>query len=210
MRRRQSYDESSIRTIISQARRIERLSTDLQQVVHLESGQLELRPSQINLSQVICDAVNHIRISAPEFAFIADVPDEPVMGNCDRIRISQVIDNLLLNAVKYSPEAGTIMVSVIADKSDARIQVMDQGVGISIERQNHLFTRFYRADKDGAASGLGLGLYISRMLTEAHGGSIHAQSRPGEGSTFTVRLPRDADSGNDTPLVIAPESHAAS
>lgn len=191
MRRRRTYDEGSIGTIIDQARRIERLATDLQHVVHIESGQMEFHPSRVDLVAMVHEAVDRIQTSAGEFEFCTNLPEEPVFGSWDRIRIAQVIDNLLTNAVKYSPDGGTITVCVQPDDTDVELRIADNGIGISPDLQTRLFTRFYRADENGVSSGLGLGLYISRMLVEAHGGTISVRSAPGEGSAFTVRLPRN-------------------
>jgi signal transduction histidine kinase len=158
--------------------------------VHLESGQLELNPTRIDLASLATEAVDRIRISAPGFELKLDTPGEPVIGEWDRNRMNQVLDNLLLNAVKYSPDGGCITVQVSADENTAELRVSDHGVGITQELQKRLFTRFYRADEAGVASGLGLGLYISRMLVEAHGGTIRVDSRPAAGSVFTVNVPR--------------------
>lgn len=190
MRRRKRYDEGSIQTIIAQARRIERLTTDLQQVVHLESGQFELKPVEVDLVTLAREAVERIRSGDGPFDFRFEAPDNPVLGCWDPHRMSQVLDNLLGNAVKYSPDGGRIRVRVNADAETARLHVTDQGVGIPADLQTQLFSRFYRADEAGVASGLGLGLYISRMLVNAHGGTISVDSAPGAGSTFSVTLPR--------------------
>lgn len=210
MRRRKTYDEASIRTIIDQARRIERLASDLQHVVHIESGQLEFHPTRVEFLTLVREAVDRVQTSATAFEFCTDLPEEPVFGTWDRTRIGQVIDNLLINAVKYSPEGGTITVCVTLDGEDVELRIADQGIGISPELQQRLFTRFYRADKDGISSGLGLGLYISRMLIEAHGGTISVTSTPGKGSTFIVRLPRNPVDGDASSHVNDTGAHAAS
>jgi PAS domain S-box-containing protein len=189
MRRRKTYDEASIQTIIAQARRIERLTMDLQQVVQLESGQLRLNRSPVSLGTLAREAVDRVRSITDAFDFRVDVPEDPITGYWDAHRLNQILDNLLGNAVKYSPDGGRIRVRVSQNGESARIQVTDQGVGIPNSMQKMLFTRFYRADEAGVASGLGLGLYISRMLAEAHGGSISVDSAPGAGSAFTVDLP---------------------
>ncbi|HEV2074189.1 MAG TPA: PAS domain S-box protein [Thermomicrobiales bacterium] len=189
MRRRKTYDEASIETIITQARRIERLAMDLQQVVQMESGQLQLNCSPVSLGTLAREAVDRVRSITDAFDFRVDVPEDPVTGNWDAHRLNQILDNLLGNAVKYSPDGGRIRIAVSENGESARIQVTDQGVGIPDSMQKMLFTRFYRADEAGVASGLGLGLYISRMLAEAHGGSISVDSAPGAGSTFIVDLP---------------------
>lgn len=209
MRRRKTYDEAAIRTIIDQARRIERLATDLQHVVRIEAGKMEFRPVRVDLVALVREAVERVQTPAGAFTFHVSVPGDPVVGHWDKLRISQVLDNLLINAVKYSPEGGAIEVAVIPGESEIELRVTDQGVGISQEFQQRLFTRFYRADKEGVSAGLGLGLYISRMLVEAHGGDIRVISTPGEGSTFTVRLPRNA-AERDAAHTTGTGAHAAS
>jgi signal transduction histidine kinase len=104
-----------------------------------------------------------------------------------------VFANLLTNAVKYSPGGREIVVRVERDGAAARVQVIDQGVGVPAEALPRLFDRFYRVSETArGASGLGLGLYISRRIVEAHGGTIAVASVPGQGSTFTVTLPLGA------------------
>jgi signal transduction histidine kinase len=97
------------------------------------------------------------------------------------------VENLLGNALKHAAEDGEVVVSVEQRPGEALISVRDFGPGIDPEHMPHLFERFYRANT--GSSGLGLGLYISRILVEAHGGRIWAESQPGQGSTFTVALP---------------------
>jgi signal transduction histidine kinase len=119
-------------------------------------------------------------------------PETPVVGTWDRDRLGQVLDNLLGNAVKYSPQGKEIVVRVAIVDGEARLCVRDQGDGIPAATLPSLFERFFRADNAGSASGLGLGLYIARMLVEAHGGRIWATSEPGEGSVFTIALPLES------------------
>lgn len=189
MRRRKTYDAESIQTIITQTRRIERLTMDLQQVVHLESGELQLDRSLVDLGVLAREAVERVRAVEGAIDYRVDTPEEPVTGYWDGGRLGQVFDNLLGNGVKYSPDGGRIRIRISQDGEGAHIRVTDQGMGIPEDVQKLLFTRFYRADEAGVASGLGLGLYISRMLVEAHGGSISVDSAPGAGSTFVVDLP---------------------
>jgi signal transduction histidine kinase len=121
-----------------------------------------------------------------------ELPNGALVGNWDGDRLRQVLLNLLGNAMRYSPEGGTIVVRVNDEHAAlaARVAVSDQGVGIPPEDQARLFSRFYRAEATlSAGEGLGLGLYISRSLVEAHGGRIWAESEPGRGSTFTFTLP---------------------
>jgi signal transduction histidine kinase len=115
---------------------------------------------------------------------------EDFTGEWDRDRLEQVLNNLLSNAVKYSPNGGEITVSVSHDTRWVTIGVRDQGMGIDEEHQRSLFERFYRAGAEQTdIQGLGLGLYVTRRIVDAHGGEITVTSTPGEGSEFTVRLP---------------------
>jgi signal transduction histidine kinase len=112
-----------------------------------------------------------------------------VVGEWDRDRLGQVVANLLENTSKYGSGEGEVVVRVEDGGDVVRLAVTDRGPGIAPEHLPRLFDRFYRADATGAG-GLGLGLYISRMLVEAHGGKIWAESEVGQGSTFTVSLPK--------------------
>ena len=191
MKRRKAYDEERVDVILEQTRRVERLIGDLQQVVQLESGGIELQRVSVDLGELAQDAAERSGTQSPRHTVRADVPGEPVVGTWDRDRIAQVLDNLLGNAVKYSPDESEITVGVTIIDREARLSVTDQGEGIPHEKLSQLFERFYRADHGGTTSGLGLGLYIARMLTEAHGGRIWAETEPGKGSSFIVALPME-------------------
>ncbi len=193
MRRRKRYDEATVDAILEQARRIERLVTDLQAVVQLEAGTTALRRMPTDLGRLAHDAIDRIRPQARSHRLRLVVPDKPIVGQWDPDRLGQVLDNLLGNAVKYSARGEEVTVQVEASDGETCLQVRDRGAGIPPEVLPRLFERFYRADHTGGSSGLGLGLYISRMLVEAHGGRIWAESTPGEGSTFTVVLPNTPD-----------------
>jgi len=118
-------------------------------------------------------------------------PNGEIRGHWDRLRLEQVVTNLLTNAIKYG--AGKpIDVAVERAPSLARLTVRDQGIGISAEDQARIFQRFERAVSTRHFGGFGLGLWISKNLVEAHGGRIHVVSQPGAGATFTVELPTGA------------------
>ncbi len=118
-------------------------------------------------------------------------PDFPVVEG-DEVRIRQVIDNLLSNAIKYSPDGGTIEVGGKFDNEHIMIYVRDEGIGMTETERERLFERFYRVDNalSRKTEGTGLGLYLSRAIVEAHGGTIDVESKPGRGSTFYFKLPR--------------------
>ena len=189
MKRRRAYDETGVLAILEQTRRMERLIADLGEVVRLEAGRVELRTGPVDLGALAREAAGRAQSQAAAHAIRLEAPRTPVVGCWDRDRLAQVLDNLLGNAVKYAPGGSQVVVRVERVAGEARLAVADRGPGIAPEHLPRLFERFYRADGTGAAAGLGLGLYISRMLVEAHGGRIWAASAPGEGSTFTVALP---------------------
>ena len=189
MKRRKAYDESGVDIIIEQARRIERLVADLQELVKLEAGGFELERTPVELGALARQAVDRARIATAGHALHVAGPDEPITGEWDRDRLGQVLDNLIGNAIKYSPDGGDITVRVERHGDEVRLIVTDDGPGIPADILPQLFERFYRGSNAGSATGLGLGLYITRMLVEAHGGRIWAESTVGRGSTFTVALP---------------------
>ena len=110
----------------------------------------------------------------------------------DRDRLAQVLDNLVSNAVKFTPEGGSVSVLLAARDSEALIEVKDTGVGIPAAEQSRLYERFYRASTatERAIPGVGLGLTIAKAIVEAHGGELGFDSAEGRGTTFRVRLPR--------------------
>jgi two-component system phosphate regulon sensor histidine kinase PhoR len=107
----------------------------------------------------------------------------------DRERIGQVIQNLLHNAIKFTPTRGQVFVSAELTPDSIIVSVTDTGIGISDEDLAHVFERFYKADKARSGGGTGLGLAIAKHIVQAHGGTIWAQSKEGKGSTFRFNLP---------------------
>jgi two-component system, LuxR family, sensor kinase FixL len=189
LQRRQSYDEASVTSMLEQTTRIERLITDLRELVQVEGGQLTLRVAPVDLGELARHAADRLRFQTTRHTLRIVAPQVPIVGSWDRGRLGQVLDNLLGNAVKYTPEGGEVVIRVESAPGEARLSVADQGPGIPPTVLPHLFERFYRGVHHAGDAGLGLGLYISRMLVEAHGGRIAVTSAPGTGSTFTIALP---------------------
>ncbi len=188
MRRRQTYDEVAVDSILEQTSRMQRMIADLRGLVQVEGGNLALRRTAVDLGTLVHDAVERVRIQSTGHIIRLAVPEHPVVGQWDADRLGQVFDNLIGNAVKYAPDGSEIRVRIETGHREASVIIADRGPGIPAAVLPKLFERFYRGEhaRDG---GLGLGLYISRMLVEAHGGRISAESTQGEGSTFTVTLP---------------------
>jgi signal transduction histidine kinase len=172
--------------------RMEVLVNDLLDTSLIETGMFSLRRTRSDLCS-LCRTIYDEYGVTMNMALTLDLPAKPVMVDVDVNRISQVIMNLLSNAHKYSRKGSPIVLKLSRDDKEGHIAVQDQGVGIPQDQLANLFERFYRVStievQTGSSVGLGLGLYISRMIVERHGGRIEVESEPGQGSTFSVSLP---------------------
>jgi two-component system phosphate regulon sensor histidine kinase PhoR len=179
----------ALETVRRSSVRLSRLMSDLLDASRLESDQLLLERQLIDPASLAESIVEQMRLVAPARHIVLD--SEPVPSvSADPVRIEQIVTNLIDNAVKYSPENSTIEVTVRRDGRGVRIGVADQGPGIAPSELPKLFDRYYRVSGTQAARpGLGLGLYIARGLATAHGGTLGASSREGEGSEFSLWLP---------------------
>jgi signal transduction histidine kinase len=202
----ESKELSQLRVIRSQVGRMRRLVDDLLDVSRIDRrGGVSIEPTDFDLAELVGDAVARIRREHPERQVAEEVPGS-VPVRADRDRIDQVLANLLDNAVKYSPEGGPVHVGLERRGPDVRLTVTDEGVGIPAEHFDHVFERFYQANGEISRrrfGGLGLGLYISSAIVDAHGGEIRAEPNlgAGRGTVFVVRLPRRAP---DPPLQAVP------
>ncbi len=178
---------------LRQTQRLDKLVSDLLDVSRICMGRLELDRDEVDMVELARTCVEGFGEQAKRTGTTIDFhADGVVMGRWDRMRMEQVITNLLSNAVKYG--AGKpVHVSVGGDRTHATIQVRDQGIGIASEAQARIFERFERAVSSRHYGGLGIGLYVTRQIVEAHGGTIGVTSRSGEGSVFTVDVPGSAD-----------------
>jgi signal transduction histidine kinase len=151
---------------------------------------LRISRGRIDLADLVRTCAEQVAITADGREITCELPSTPVSGWWDRTCLEQVCQNLLTNAVKYSPDGAPIRVRVSRGARLARLTVSDQGVGIPESDPPYVFDCFYRVRAhQERAQGLGLGLYITRSLVELHGSQIAVQSRVGEGTTFTVSLP---------------------
>ena len=160
----------------------------------LEEGRLQLTLIETDLREIVQQDVEAAQgtVDAPGLEIETRLPEEPVLARVDRGRLHTILVNLLSNAVKYSPDGGRITVTLSGQPHEVTIEIADQGVGIEPEDMPHLFSRFGRivTPVTSAIPGVGLGLYLSRELALMHRGDLHAKSQPGQGSTFTLKLPR--------------------
>ena len=200
MARGEPYNQRAVAVILQQADRMGRLLTDLGDVSQLSAGQLPLRRAQVDLVPLAQDSIDQAREPSSKHAIRLAAPKSPIEGWWDRDRLVQVLENLLANAIKYSPTGGEIMVRIESIGEEVQVSVQDQGPGIPREALPHLFDRFYRVEASARnTTGLGLGLYIAKSFVEAHGGRIWVESKgPGQGSTFAFTLPcRQAEANSD-------------
>lgn len=138
--------------------------------------------------------VTQYRRDCQSHCFEADLPDRAIPILADRWKIVQVLENLLGNAVKFSPKGSTVRVYCEALDGEFRVQVEDEGVGIKPEQAARVFDKFYRVDSSNTArEGLGLGLTIVKNIVEAHGGMIRLDSEPGRGTRVTFTIPRNTE-----------------
>jgi heavy metal sensor kinase len=177
---------------LSTIERMHRIVDDLLMLARSDAGQLELAQESIDLSLLLQEIGQHhlILYSQKRLNLDIDVEDElEIIG--DEPALGRVMYNLLNNAYKYAPEASTVTLSARATGEQVFIQVQDQGPGIDLEHQQHLFNRFYRSDdaRDRNNGGAGLGLAICKRIIDAHGGHIDVVSELGHGASFTIELP---------------------
>lgn len=173
--------------------RQERLVRDLLDISRISSGKLTYRMAPSDLNALTRETIQELLLTAPERVITLDLPDAPVMALADADRVRQVLTNYVTNAMRYSPVDRPIDVTLSHDKKLARLEVADQGPGLSPEQQRGLFERFHRVEgieaMSGSGAGLGLGLYISRMIVERHGGKVGVRSQPERGATFWFTVP---------------------
>jgi PAS domain S-box-containing protein len=188
MQRRSSYNERSVNAIIKQSDQLRRLIDDLLLASQIESDRLDLYLSETDVVAEAHEAVEGLRAERPSLR--VEAPPHPILIRADQQRLRQVFANLLTNAIKYSPGNSEVVMGVMQGHEDVRVTVTDHGVGIAPEALPHLFSRFFRAENTSRqAQGVGLGLYVTHRIVEAHGGRITVESKQGQGSTFTVTLP---------------------
>lgn len=176
--------------IDQQVDRLNRLVDDMLDISRIRAGTLTINRDRVDLNQLISEVLDRLEpnLSDAETPVTLSCPPE-IVGNWDRIRLEQVITNLITNAMKYGNHQ-SISVIVEATETSAIVSVKDQGIGIDDRFLNRIFDRFERGVSADEASGLGLGLFISRQIVEAHGGRIWVESQgPNQGSTFIIDLP---------------------
>ncbi|KKL90905.1 hypothetical protein LCGC14_1900040, partial [marine sediment metagenome] len=168
------------------------LINDLLDLSRIESGKgFKMIKALTDIGNIVLENVDIFEHQTDKHTFKVNVPDDPVKIEADKDKINQVIENLISNALKFSPKGGEITVSIKETKDGIRVNVSDNGMGIPEKDLSHIFEKFYRAENASseAIGGTGLGLAIVKYIIESHGGIISAESRIGKGSIFSFVLP---------------------
>lgn len=173
-----------------QINKLAALIGDLLDMAMVDGGRLQLRYADFPFDEVVSETIEEVQQTTGRHTIRREGETRTTI-NGDRDRIRQVLINLLTNAVKYSPDADSIVVTSSANGDGVTLGVQDFGMGISLEKQLYVFEPFYRVSEEHqvAIPGLGLGLYVSAEIIQRHGGRIWVVSEPGEGSTFCFTLP---------------------
>jgi signal transduction histidine kinase len=182
----------ALRAIGDQTRQMNRLIGDLLDVSRIQTGRFAIDEESVDLSEVVHGVVSALQATAPDRDIQVDAPDQLVLM-ADRGRIAQALGNLVSNALKYSPMGGPVRVKLRREDGGALVSVADEGVGIAPEQMSQLFRPYSRLFRERhVGKGVGLGLFITKGIVEAHGGHIWAESAgPGRGTTFRFTLPAD-------------------
>jgi signal transduction histidine kinase len=181
--------EEGLTMIADQADRLSKLLNLLLDLSRIEAGHLELDRTPTDLRGILVSMARALQATTDAHVIDVEAP-VGVIGHWDQRRIEEVVQNLLNNAVKYSPVGGKVEVRLSADDSLATVTVRDSGIGLAAEDAPHVFERFYRGSNNRRLEGTGLGLYICHAIVTAHGGHIWAESNGvGLGSTFAFTLP---------------------
>jgi signal transduction histidine kinase len=192
LRRRSDADPFAVAradAILRAASRMDAMIEDLLDGARSDAGRLRLDLQDVDLEPFLAELVAHMGASLEvERVQVSTQGAERIRLRADPRRLERVLVNLISNALKYSPE-GTVHVEVARREDRVLLSVVDRGPGIHPDDLPNLFARFHRGRGSGSREGIGLGLYGAKVLVEAHGGTISAWSRPGEGSTFRVDLP---------------------
>jgi len=185
-------EAGSAESILAGARRMSVMLEELVESASLESGRMVMRRQPLDLPELVSQVVQRVGSMEDRARLKLELQRPLPLVPADPERIERVLVNLITNALKYSDPGTPVTIRVAALDGELLVSVTDRGVGIPEDEMPRLFERFFRAKRTAKTEGLGLGLYISRMIVEAHGGRIWAESRVGEGSTFYLTLPVSA------------------
>ncbi|HNP74609.1 MAG TPA: ATP-binding protein [Kouleothrix sp.] len=184
--------QRTLGVIVDQSHRLEKLINDLLDISRIEMGHLSLDVEPIDLATLVRQVVEEVQpMLYIQHTVVAELRASPVPIAGDALRLEQVLQNLIQNSIKYSPDGGQITVRLESSGTHAQLSISDQGIGIPSLAVPQLFSRFYRASNvhEQSISGMGIGLYVVKEIVSLHGGTIAVSSQEGSGSTFTIAIP---------------------
>lgn len=189
------FPSATVRRIQVAQRNAERLLALVSDLMMSADTAVHVHPRRTDLASLVEASLGSAQAhaQAAQVSLSMDLP-APLWAEVDPLRISQALDNLISNAIKYSPDGGAVQVSASCTGGRVHLHVKDDGMGMTAADAERVFTRFFRspAVREGPIPGAGLGLAITKAIVERHGGTISCSTRPGCGSTFTVELPAEA------------------
>lgn len=181
----QSFIDRSLR----QVDKLNKLVSDMFDASKIEAGKLILDFETFDIKELLEEIIETHKFSSKTHTIHFESDGSAFVIEADKQRMEQVIENLVANAIKYSPNAADIFIKLKTSAGEISVTVKDRGIGLSLVEQKHVFSRFYRVEGNRNISGLGLGLYISNEIVKRHGGKIHIKSEVGKGSEFCFVLP---------------------
>ncbi len=186
-------EATALERMIHQLHRLNRLINEMLDITSIRGEVMQLdKQANVNLVELARRVVEQYK-NVSKRTIVLETNQDAIKGTWDETRLEQVLDNLVSNAIKYSPAGTAVKVGIDAQNAGVTVEVRDRGKGISAEDQLHIFDRFYRASNSDASriEGLGLGLYIANQIILQHGGRMWLESKPEEGSAFYFSLPLD-------------------
>lgn len=180
-------------SVKEEAERLSSLVSDMQKLNKYDESSIKLKKDNVNISDIICFVIFQFSNLAKSKNIKIEYEKKNINLYCDKDKITQALVNILSNAIRYSNEGSTIFIEEKLKDNKVIISIEDQGIGISEEDLKYVFERFYRADKSRtrATGGTGIGLTIVKSIVSSHGGEVKLESKLGEGSKFTIILPKE-------------------
>jgi signal transduction histidine kinase len=184
-------DLRSLQVIVNQSERLNEMVSLQLDISRLHTGHLHIEHMPVDVAALVRQVIEEALPTLTRHTVTYSGPDTPLLVEGDGLRLFQVLNNLIQNAIKYSPTGGVVQVQVERHDATIRVAVSDEGIGIPQAELPQLFQRFYRASNvdDGEISGFGVGLYLVKEIVTLHGGAVDVVSEEGHGSTFLITLP---------------------
>ena len=196
MEKKDSDKEEYLSIILKESERLKRMINNILEFSKMEKGKSDYRFIKTNLASIIKAAIGELDywFQKEGFEVVAELDDQ-VSAKVDPEKMKQVYENLLNNAIKYSPQTKKITTRLYANTDKIHIEIEDRGIGIPESKLSQIFEKFYRINHKESISGTGLGLTVVKEIVEAHSGEIKVTSEPGKGSKFSIILNRQTEIG---------------